>query len=594
MLACRWILGLSLVVALSPVAAQPGVKHGKGFVAEPDIVYRSFPGVPRFRAFLPPEVDLSAHFPTPGSQGQQGSCTAWAVGYDLRSYYEGRARQWGQFTTPEQVFSPAYIYNRLHEGATNCDKGTAISDALDLLMNEGVPPMSEFPYAADNCFRMPDNKIKLLASRFKIKSWRRIEPTKLDDAKGQLNAGNPVVFGMDLADSFDNLKGDEIYDDTDSPRTGGHAMVLVGYSEKRQAFKFINSWGTHWGDNGYGWVSYRALKVLGQRLFVAEAAEPPPAPVVVPPAPVVVPPAPVVVPPAPVVVPPAPVVVPPAPVVVPPAPVVVPPAPVVVPPAPVIVPPAPVVVPPAPVVIPTLAGTRDAVVARVNQMPCAAIESRLSSNRVVSLSGFAGSEQDMATLRTDLQSMPGVKGVSENVTLHPWPQCEVYLSFAEALGVHKGLEIKLLGASDQVFHAGDSMSVEVTTPDYPSYIYLTYLQASGDAVHLQWPAGRFPKKLAPNSKVIFGGGKNGEPVYRIGAPYGDEIVVAVASASPLFPEGMPEAAIDREYLTSFRRAFLVKPKNGAGRNGPDKNIPDKNIMDNRVVSAVAASLKTKP
>lgn len=31
-------------------------------------------------------VDLSSKFPGPGSQGDQGSCTAWAVGYALKSF----------------------------------------------------------------------------------------------------------------------------------------------------------------------------------------------------------------------------------------------------------------------------------------------------------------------------------------------------------------------------------------------------------------------------------------------------------------------------------------------------------------------------
>lgn len=580
MLACNfsWLVGLGFAVVMSQAVAQPVMEHGMGFVAEPDMVYKSFPGVPRFRAFLPPEADLSGRFPTPGNQGKQGSCTAWAVGYGMRSYYEGQANHRENFTSEEQVFSPAYIYNRLHEGAKDCHDGTAISHALDLLVQEGVPPMSEFPYSADDCSRTPGSKTKTLAANFRIKSWRAIEPTKLDDAKGQINAGNPVVFGMNIAQNFNNLHGDEIYDDTDSPRIGGHAMVLVGYSEKRQAFKLLNSWGTNWGDHGFGWVSYRAIKELGMRLFVADA------PAAVTPNPPPVPPTPVVVVTPPVPIPPTPVVViPPVQVVVvdpPPAPVVVitPPAPTPTPTPPVVVIPVPPP-PPAPVVIPLLAATREAVAARLNQVSCARIESALATDRIVHLSGFVGSAEDMEKLRADVQSMPGVRDVDANVVLRPWPQCEVYLSFDQALSVHKGLDVKLLGASGDVFKEGDSMSIEVATPNYPSYVYVTYLQASGDAVHLQWPNGRFPKPLPPNTKITFGGGKNGEPAYRIGAPFGDEIVVAVASASPLFPEGMPEAAIDREYLTSFRRTFLVRPKNGAG---------------NRVVTAVAVTLKTQP
>ena len=92
------------------------------------------------------------------------------------------------------------------------------------------------------------------------------------------------------------------------------------------------------------------------------------------------------------------------------------------------------------------------------------------------------------------------------------------------------------------------------------------------------PQGRFPKAFPPKSKVTFGGGAGGEPIYRITKPVGDEIIIVVASASPLFPDELPETATDRDYLTSFRKSFLVQPKGGGGQ---------------RVVSALAVPLRTQ-
>jgi hypothetical protein len=320
--------------------AQDILEHGRGYEPEPEAVYRSVPAVPRFRAFLPDEVDLSADFPTPGNQGQQGSCTAWATGYALRSYYENRNQSVAQRQARRTLFSPAFLYNQLHADG-DC-KGTAISRALELMQSDGVASLDEFPYTAADCRRQPDDKVKAVALQYRIKSWRRLDETRPDDAKGQLAKGNPVVFGMNLSPSFDRLKGDAVYDDTEAPRTGGHAMVLVGYSDKRQAFKFINSWNTTWADGGFGWVSYRALGALSDRQFVIDV-EPRAQPVVVdvPVVPVVV-----VVPAPPPVPAPAP-----APVVVVPPPVVVPVI-VVAPPAP-----APAPVPP-PVNLPVAATAR--------------------------------------------------------------------------------------------------------------------------------------------------------------------------------------------------------------------------------------------
>jgi hypothetical protein len=202
----------------------------------------------------------------------------------------------------------------------------------------------------------------------------------------------------------------------------------------------------------------------------------------------------------------------------------------------------------------------------------------------VRFTGFVGAADDRERLRRAAAALPGVGRVEADITLRPWPQCEVYLSFAEALAA-QGVRAALRDAGPsgdatvQVLRAGDSLAIEVTTPPWPAYLYVTYLQANGEAVHLNWPRGTSAAALPPGSRVVLGGGAAGQPNWRIGPPYGDEMVVVVASASPLFLGPMPASATEREYLTSFRRAFLTRPQGGTGQ---------------RTVSAVALPLQTQP
>ncbi|QFY41977.1 C1 family peptidase [Candidatus Methylospira mobilis] len=250
-------------------------KHATGYIPENPEKYLVMPQVPHYRDISPPEsvlapeADLSAMFPKPGNQGKQNSCVAWATAY-TRSYHEARKQGGSKPSDPEHIFSPAFIYNQVKVGG--CDSGSSISESLGLMKKAGVATEAVFPYEENNCSRLPDDRALTDASHFRIDGWKKLDTQEIDDIKGQIIAGNPVIFGMYVSDSFDRLRGDQVYDDLTSPRTGAHVVVLVGYSETRQAFKLLNSWGENWGDKGMGWISYGALKKWAENAFVIELA----------------------------------------------------------------------------------------------------------------------------------------------------------------------------------------------------------------------------------------------------------------------------------------------------------------------------------
>jgi len=537
-----------------------------GYVPVPSTTYDRFQTAPRFRAFLPDSADLSDRFPKPGYQGQQGSCSAWATAYALRSYHQAKKRNWKPIGDA-QAFSPSYVFNQLNSSG-QCG-GISIPAALDLMKSQGVVSLASFPYQEDSCVYQPSPDTKSIASSYRIKSWSAIgHRSSLDDVKGQLANGNPVVFGMNISDSFQELRGDRVYDDTTSPRIGGHAMVLVGYNDHREAFKVINSWGTEWGAGGFGWISYRAAQALNnwhEYYVIDETFDPVPLP---DPLPLVTrlkpePPTPIVVTPTPE--PPMPVIVTPPPE--PPTPVVVTPTPQ--PPA--------VVIPPRPAEL-TPEQIRKTVTNLVKQIPCSRIDASLGVDQSVRLAGFIGSNTEHEKLQSELSSLKGVKHVGSNLSVRPWPQCEALLNFAAPLSVEKGLKVKLGGGSSGKFTSGDSLTIEVDTPSFPSYLYVSYLQASGEVVNLSWPTRRLPKLVPANAKLRFGGGSNGQPIYRVGPPFGDEIVIVVASRTLLFDADLPDTSNDRDYLTSFRRA--IKVRRGAGH-------------DKGVVTAAFATIHTR-
>jgi Papain family cysteine protease len=214
---------------------------------------------------LPDNFDLSISFPTPGNQGNQGSCVGWAAAY-LKTYQE--VVETGE--DPNTIFfSPSFIYNQIKSGA-NCDSGSQIDDALNLLSEQGDVSEARFAYKETECDVLPNDELKLEAGPFKIASWRRANTQDPTELKRHLFNETPILIAFEADDAFFDVKAGDIYKDPPSKNAGLHAMVVVGYDNDKNAFKLINSWGTEWGDDGFAWVDYDTFTDKALYGFVAQ------------------------------------------------------------------------------------------------------------------------------------------------------------------------------------------------------------------------------------------------------------------------------------------------------------------------------------
>ena len=194
---------------------------------------------------LPASVDLSDKLPPVGNQGNQQSCVAWAIAYALKSYQE--KLESGQ----QSKFSPSFIYNQINNGL---NAPTYVTDALNVLSQQGVCPYDEMPYDQNDWVTKPSQQASNDAKKFRIDYWRKINHTGIKEVKAHLAAGYPVVIGATVSDEFVH-NGKDIWKNPGTAE-GGHCMLLVGYDDSKNAFKVMNSWGTEWGDNGFGWIDY--------------------------------------------------------------------------------------------------------------------------------------------------------------------------------------------------------------------------------------------------------------------------------------------------------------------------------------------------
>jgi C1A family cysteine protease len=237
------------------------------------------PDLPDIRDFSPQILPVKASAPLEAGktvdlrpwcapiedQGDLGSCTANAA-VGLLEYYEKRAH--GSFVNASRLF--LYKATRNLMGVTG-DTGAYMRDTMKALVLFGAPPEAHYPYDIARFDLEPKSMHYAMAGRFRTVRYYRHDPAGkplaevLPSVKRHLSLGFPSMFGFPVYDSFPSPgdgKMDIPYPSPWESLLGGHAVVACGYDDGRiiggkpGALLIRNSWGTSWGQGGYGWMPY--------------------------------------------------------------------------------------------------------------------------------------------------------------------------------------------------------------------------------------------------------------------------------------------------------------------------------------------------
>jgi C1A family cysteine protease len=230
---------------------------------------------------LPAMVDLRGDCSPIENQGSLGSCTAHAA-VGVVEYFEIRA--FGRHIDGSRLF--VYKTTRNLMGVVG-DTGSWLRNTMGALVLCGVPPEKYWPYttrkqpgpAGDRTFDdEPTSFVYAVADNFEALRYfchdpigRSVPPDRvLANVKRYLAAGIPSMFGFYGYPSFryTNVPGGIPYPCPGERAQWGHAIVAVGYDDSKKikntrcnktttgALLIRNSWGTSWGDKGYGWLPY--------------------------------------------------------------------------------------------------------------------------------------------------------------------------------------------------------------------------------------------------------------------------------------------------------------------------------------------------
>lgn len=202
---------------------------------------------------LPKMVDLRPLCPPVFDQGRLGSCTANA-GVAARM----------MLAHSDTLLSRLYLYykERELEGTIAQDSGATMRSICKALATYGVCREFFWPYRPDRFADPPPVWANWAAQEYRISAYRSFDAAALEAIKRYLAFKNqPIMAGVDVYQSFESQAATQTgVIPLPNPATerllGGHAILLVGYQEAQQRFIFRNSWGTDWGDSGYGYLPY--------------------------------------------------------------------------------------------------------------------------------------------------------------------------------------------------------------------------------------------------------------------------------------------------------------------------------------------------
>lgn len=219
----------------------------------------------------PLSIDLRAWCSPIENQGSLGSCTAHA-GVGIVEYYEKRA--FGKHIDASRLFLYKATRNLLQWTG---DTGAFLRTTMGALVLFGVPPEGYWPYKIADFDKEPPAFCYAFAQNYQAIMYYRHDPpgtprdVLLNRIKAYLSAGHPSMFGFTVYSSIAQVdkSGKIPYPCPGEKIEGGHAIVAVGYDDKLKiknpgkcgvettgALLIRNSWGTGWGDSGYGWLPY--------------------------------------------------------------------------------------------------------------------------------------------------------------------------------------------------------------------------------------------------------------------------------------------------------------------------------------------------
>lgn len=207
------------------------------------------------------QFEFADRFP-PASPCQASLSVSASVCGELLDYY------CREFESEQEAASKWFLHH-LAPAYSACNvAGRSIRSIFKAVVRAGVPPERFEKSCSPHDPAFIDNPV-LFTYRNIAKGivYLRVDCSDVNmtlrTVKSLLAAGQPMVFGFSVPKSISaDPRVDRYKTDAVQSLSAG---IFVGYDDdfrvqQKGALKFRSCWGSDWGDQGYGWLSYNLVK----------------------------------------------------------------------------------------------------------------------------------------------------------------------------------------------------------------------------------------------------------------------------------------------------------------------------------------------
>ncbi len=180
--------------------------------------------------------------------------------------------------------------------------------------------------------------------------------------------------------------------------------------------------------------------------------------------------------------------------------------------------------------------------------------------RTVLVSGLASRAAEAALhlgVRDMLPANVTPDAVSWHLDMFDGPYCPVLDTLRPASTTPLGLGLR---NGVRRLHKDQDIVPQVTMPDFPGWLQLDYFSSDGGLAHLHPTALGPARQDAARAIVTFGG--TPQERWQVDAPFGTDMIVAIASSAPLFNAPRPADESAADYLQALRAALADATRKG--------------------------------